>query len=300
MPDPGSEPMADKSRTDPTMSVALVTRNRPNSLRRTLGSLRDQSVQPAQVVVSDDSDPTHTAKVRDLCDEYDCQYIEGPRQGLYANRNHAMLHCSGTHIRTMDDDHEFPAGHFAECQRAIRDQPATIWIIGEFTPQQIQGGVDLESVECPPELHPRGYSVPPKSTIRTWAIADGASIYPRFVFERGDRMAQFYVFGAAYLEWGSRLYWRGYTISHLPSTYVIHHFDPASRSYDCQPVDMSSRLFAAICHSYLYQRSGRNIILTTAQLAYTAVRFRQTGRRAITTALRNYRAHKASLSLPPC
>ena len=37
------------------LSVALVTRNRPDWLRRCLGSWRTQSVQPYEIVISDDS-----------------------------------------------------------------------------------------------------------------------------------------------------------------------------------------------------------------------------------------------------
>jgi glycosyltransferase involved in cell wall biosynthesis len=283
--------------SDTAMSVALVTRNRPESLRRTLRSLTAQPVQPAEVVVYDDSDPSHVGAVRDACDEHGCRYVAGPRRGLYANRNNAISYCSGSHVRTMDDDHELPEGHFESCLRAVQAEPTTVWIIGELTPDQILQGADTARVECPPELHPRGFSVPPSCTRRTWGIADGATIYPRHIFDRGDRMAEFYIFGAAYLEWGSRLYWRGHTISHLESTYVIHHFDPNSRSYNLPEVDLSSRLFAAMCHSFVHQRTSRNIILTTAQLAWTAAHFRRREIRALITAARNVRTHISSLQL---
>src|SRR4051812_33318686 len=101
------------------LSVALVTRNRPSSLARTLRSLRAQTVQPWQVVVSDDSDDAPATEVRRICAEYGCEYLEGPRRGLYANRNRAAIACGGTHIRTMDDDHEFPSGHMEQCVAAV-------------------------------------------------------------------------------------------------------------------------------------------------------------------------------------
>jgi len=44
--------------------------------------------------------------------EYGGRYIKGPSRGLYANRNSVARACSGTHIRTMDDDHEFTSDHF--------------------------------------------------------------------------------------------------------------------------------------------------------------------------------------------
>ena len=45
------------------LSVALVTRNRPASLERTLKSLRAQSVQPWNVIISDDSDADQAAEL---------------------------------------------------------------------------------------------------------------------------------------------------------------------------------------------------------------------------------------------
>src|SRR6476469_9776639 len=116
------------------LSIALVTRNRPSSLERTLTSLRNQDVHPWETIISDDSDPEHVAHVRQLAGNYQCRYIPGPHRGLYANRNHAALACKGTHIRTVDDDHEFPPGHFAECFAAVARDPEAVWIIGEFLP----------------------------------------------------------------------------------------------------------------------------------------------------------------------
>ena len=48
------------------LSVALVTRNRAASLERTLQSLRSQSVEPWEVVVSDDSDEEKTDRFAKL------------------------------------------------------------------------------------------------------------------------------------------------------------------------------------------------------------------------------------------
>src|SRR3954471_12844764 len=98
-----------------SISVALVTRNRPDSLERTLRSLRAQETQPLEVVISDDSDPDQSAESSPVAEEHGCRYEPGPRRGLYANRNAVARLCRGTHIRTMDDDHEFPPGHWAAC-----------------------------------------------------------------------------------------------------------------------------------------------------------------------------------------
>lgn len=274
-------------RTDSRLSVALVTRNRSESLRRTLQSIRDQETQPWEIVVSDDSDEPKASASQSLAENYGCRYLRGPCRGLYANRNHAVLACTGTHIRTMDDDHEFPEGHFDHCFHAIDADADAIWIIGEFLP------VEEARVPppCPPQLHPRGFSVTPPDLDDCWALADGASIFPRAVFDRGERYAEGFVFGASYLEFGSRLQWRGYRLRFLTTTYVIHHHDPANRSYMNDEIDLGSRIFASLCHSFLYQRTLSNRVLTTLQVGREFLSRPKTASRAVPRGVCEYKAH---------
>lgn len=248
------------------ISVALVTRNRPVSLLRTLRSLVQQDVQPSEVIVSDDSDDNIAGEVKAIVEEHGFRYLRGPRRGLYANRNHVALACTGTHIRTMDDDHEFPANHFGACEEALQKDPAAIWIISEFLPNE-KPGVPL----CPGQIHPRGFSTEPADPNDCWAISDGASLYPITIFQRGIRYAEYFKFGAAYLEFGSRLRWLGYRIRFLPSTYVIHHYDPSSRSFMNRKMDASSRFFASMCHSFIYQPEVRNKVLCCLEITRQVV-----------------------------
>lgn len=280
------------ARTEVSLSVALVTRNRPDSLRRTLRSLRAQDAQPHEVVVSDDSDPGDALATRAIALEYGCRYLTGPQRGLYANRNAAALACQGTHVRTMDDDHEFPVGHMSACLRSVRAHPQVIWIIGECLPGAEAGG---QAWECPPQLHPRGYSVTPPHGSRIWAISDGAAIYPRAIFTGGLRLYEGFPFGASYLEWGSRLHWLGYEIRHLEGTYVIHHFDPATRSIKDVRAESAAALFAGLCHSFIYQPRLRNQLLTLMQFAVTAVRMRGAGVRAGVDAVRAFREQRRAV-----
>jgi glycosyltransferase involved in cell wall biosynthesis len=261
------------------------------SLRRTLESLRAQDVQPWEVVLSDDSSEDMASEVASLANEFHCRYIRGPSRGLYANRNHVARACLGTHIRTMDDDHEFPPGHFRHCMRAIQTDPRAIWIIGEFLPGQEQP----TPPPCPAQLHPRGHSVTPPNPDDCWALADGASIFPRKVFDRGNYYAEFFVFGASYLEFGSRLNWIGYRIRFLQSTYVLHHFDASTRSYDDEAVDLGSRIFAALCHSFSYQRTLRNQTLTVLQIVKELLARREMGSQAVRRSLNSYREHRLTL-----
>lgn len=276
--------------SDIRLSVALVTRNRPESLERTLKSLRRQSVQPWEIVISDDSDlEAFTAKGQQLAAEYECRYTPGPQGGLYANRNHAALQCQGSHIRTMDDDHEFPSDHLALCMEALHSDSTSVWIIGEFLPGE---DTTINMPVCPGQLFARGFSVAPKDAQRCWAISDGASIYPRFIFDHGFRYADYYKFGAAYLEFGSLLYWKGLRIRHLEKTYVIHHYDPSTRSFLNAEVDLSSRFFAMFCHSYIYQATPKNKILCGIELLKQIIFHPISAYRAIPNGILGYRKRR--------
>ena len=142
------------------VSVALVTRNGPERLERCLQSLRSQNIQPFEVVISDDSDPAQTGLTREIAERYGCRYIDGPRRGLYANRNRAALACRGTHIRTMDDDHVMPEGHFELCFEAVRQDPEAVWTTGEV------GFIDgkfYDRCEFASQLHPSGVGMKPQN-----------------------------------------------------------------------------------------------------------------------------------------
>ncbi|NEO43481.1 MAG: glycosyltransferase family 2 protein [Moorea sp. SIO4A3] len=271
---------------DITISVALVTRNRPESLNRCLMSLRSQSIQPFEVVVSDDSDPEFAAETELIVKRWNCQYISGPRRGLYANRNHAALACKGTHIRTMDDDHEFPEKHFEQCMLAIKSDPEAIWIIGEYLPTEKVG---QQPHPCPGQLHPRGFSVKPKNTQNCWAISDGASIYPKVIFDSGIRYAEYFKFGYSYLEFGSRLYWLGYSLRHLESTYIIHYYDKNNRSVMSDIINLSSCFYAILCHSFIYQNNLINKVLSILEISKQIVKNRQLGFQSLAMALRAYK-----------
>jgi glycosyltransferase involved in cell wall biosynthesis len=269
------------------LSIALVTRNRPSSLERTLRSLRNQSVQPWEVIVSDDSETDQVVEVSRIANAYQCRYIRGPHRGLYTNRNHIALACQGTHIRTMDDDHEFPERHMAECLDAIEHDAEAVWIIGEVLPDRLPMHT---SPECPGQLHPRGFSVAPENPDDCWAIADGATIYPRKIFDRGLRFAEAFPFGAAYLEFGSRLHFLGYRIRLLRSTYVVHHYEASKRSLADPEGELAAEFFAMLCHSFIYQPTLKNKVLSIAQIGLMMLRKGTLATRALRTALPEFRS----------
>lgn len=225
------------------LSVALLTRNRPQSLATCLASVRSASVQPTEIIVSDDSDPEFQGENEAIAQRWDCHYIQGPRRGLYANRNHAALACTGTHIRTMDDDHRFPPDHFAQCWEAIKADPQAIWTTGE---RCYFDGVFHCHTERANQLCTSGVGLGITNPDDNWGIADGSTIYPRTVFDRGFRMIEsFNSYGESFLEFGAYLYAHGFKSRCIPGAYVEHYCDRTVITR--RPLGMYvSRLYASI------------------------------------------------------
>jgi glycosyltransferase involved in cell wall biosynthesis len=206
------------SGTAHTLSVALVTRNRPESLRRALESWRAQTVAPAEIVIADDSDPEYAPAVALLAGEFGCVYVSGPRRGLYANRNCAAGHARGTHIVSADDDHTYPADYVATIMELVAHDPHRVWIFTLRNPARPDA-----PLECPPELHRSGVGQAPADPTHCAAISDGASVFPRAIFDSGLRYDEAYGFGGMWYLWGKVLARAGWRITYCDRAYAWHH-----------------------------------------------------------------------------
>lgn len=266
-----------------SLSIAIVTRNRPDSLNDTLYSLSNQTEHPAEIIISDDSNIAELQeRTADLAKRYGCKYYKGPKKGLYANRNFVALKCTGTHFRTMDDDHQFPHDHIAKCLEAIKNEPDTIWTIGEYSckPSPLPSPI-------PGQLHPRGFSYIPKNMKNYFGISCGGTIYPSEVKNETILNCDLYKFGNVYLEYGARLKKQGYEIKFLKTTYIIHN-DLESGSVLALDTMSEARLFSMFCLSFFHQPSWRNKFLTLGQLLIDVMTFKYPG----TTIFKAYRSYK--------
>jgi glycosyltransferase involved in cell wall biosynthesis len=246
------------------LSIALVTRNRPESLERCLKSLRAQSIQPFEIIVSDDSNDEFVAANKALCLQYDCIYKAGPRRGLYANRNNAALNCAGTHILTADDDHSHPQDYLKEIVSLATQERDRIWIFGErscnLTPST--------PLICPPELDRSGHGGTPADPSNCAAIADGSTVYPRRIFDSGLRYDETYSFGSIWYLWGQVLVKHGWRISFSPATFIYHHEDMAARKQDASALQrqLECMTYVLFVNALWINRSLSNLLWATAYL----------------------------------
>jgi hypothetical protein len=198
--------------------------------------------------------------------KFDCKYQKGPQRGLYANRNCAALACSGTHVRTMDDDHTFPIDHWTICEEAVRMDPQAFWSIGETSlVDDKPWGVTDSTIQ----LHPSGLGCSPENLDKNWAISDGATIYPSLIFFQGNRMIESFSYGSSYLEFGAYLYSQGYMGRYLQSTRVIHHASLSTLNRSEPSVD-ESRLFASLAYNLYFRPSLRMALRHFSVCIFTA------------------------------
>lgn len=242
------------------LSVALVTRNRPQWLRKCLTSWRSQATQPFEIVVSDDSYPEFNDEVKQIASEFNCRYVKGPRRGLYANRNSAALACRGSHIMSADDDHTHSADFLCALIRTIQTDPDAIWTVGERVP----GRPDMQT-GMPGELRPDGTIGPPADPTQSAAIACGSTVYPSRVFSLGYRCDETYPFGGLWYLWGHRLRKAGFRIRQCQDTFVWHHADSSiSRRDDLKFVSaqLECNLYVQAVHAFRVSHNPRALLHT--------------------------------------
>jgi glycosyltransferase involved in cell wall biosynthesis len=220
------------------LSIALVTMNRPQSLELSLQKLREQSLQPYELIVSDDSDLQYQSQVQAITERWKGKYVRGPHRGLCANRNHSALLCSGTHIRTMDDDHRLPRGHLESCLESIRSDKEAIWTVGE---SGFLDGKHIGTLPTANQLHPSGVGTAVENLDDNWAIADGSTIYPAKIFHLGHRMIY--------------LYSHGFKSRCIQGALVEHYANEATLTRAKQIDSIESCMFSSLCFNLYFRRN---------------------------------------------
>lgn len=111
-------------------SVIVPTCDRPDSLARTLDSLRAQTHRPFEAVVVNDgeTDPAPTLRESGLeAAGITLKYLTGPvRTGPSAARNRGLRAATGEVVAYLDDDDEFLPNHLALHAEQYRDPAAQV------------------------------------------------------------------------------------------------------------------------------------------------------------------------------
>ncbi len=88
-----------------SISVAIITLNRAESLKDTLTSLTRQRRQPDEVVVVDNGSTDHTREVvLSFRDRLNVKYVYEAVRGIPHARNAGILNATGDIVACIDDD----------------------------------------------------------------------------------------------------------------------------------------------------------------------------------------------------
>jgi glycosyltransferase involved in cell wall biosynthesis len=98
-------------------SIVIATRDRPESLRRSLAALR-QEADGAEIIVVDNAP---TAGVADIARDFGAAYLAEPQPGLCRARNRGACAASGEVVAFIDDDAVPQAGWLEAHMAAQRD-----------------------------------------------------------------------------------------------------------------------------------------------------------------------------------
>ena len=92
--------------TEPTITIALLTYNRPDLLRQAVLSCAHQSSAPTEILIIDDGSTAETrASVEGLQQQFsNIRYVWQENAGRPTARNRAFAECRTSHLMWLDDD----------------------------------------------------------------------------------------------------------------------------------------------------------------------------------------------------
>ena len=99
--DPALLPLPPEGR--PSLTVAVCTRDRPRLLAACLGSIRRQTLPPAEVLVVDNA-PRNDSARQVTARHPGCRYVGEERPGIARARNRAIQEARGEVVAFVDDD----------------------------------------------------------------------------------------------------------------------------------------------------------------------------------------------------
>jgi len=127
-------------REGPRMTVAVCTRDRPESLARLLDSLAAQQYERMRVLVVDNapSDDRTRRCVSDAAARLDLHYVVEERPGLSWARNRALAQSDGEVIAWADDDEICDPWWAAELARGFVEVPDAAAVTGLIVPKELE------------------------------------------------------------------------------------------------------------------------------------------------------------------
>ncbi len=120
----------------PLVSTVVLTRDRPDSLRRCLGSLRANGYRPLEIVVIDNGSEDERSANREWLarwgDDPAVKHVECAPDGFAALRQRSYDHASGEFVVSIDDDCEAAEDMLEAVVRRFESDPRVGMIGGQI------------------------------------------------------------------------------------------------------------------------------------------------------------------------
>jgi GT2 family glycosyltransferase len=149
------------------ISVAIATRDRPQSLGRCLESLQASRVLPREVVVADQSSGPASRHAVERADDpqLPMRWVDGDAHGLAGAQGTAFRHAAADLVAVLDDDCVADPGWIETIERAFAADPELALVCGRVEP--LPGlGVPVASRSGRARRRFRGRSLP-------WEVGSG-------------------------------------------------------------------------------------------------------------------------------
>jgi GT2 family glycosyltransferase len=230
-----------------SISICICSKDRPNLLKRCLGSIARSTSMPDEVVVADDSDdPSST---REVCNEFSfVRYVRTPRRGQTPSRNEAIRNAQADYISFLDDDAVI-SPRFVERARKLlaTASPDTI-----FTGNLYEGDQLSQAPGNPTFLgHYKASSPKHVETVHM-----NSNLFPRKAFDVA-RFDETIHYGYVDVDLCFRLLDRGYRIEHQPEL-VNRHLPPEKESSELSEIRLHrsrARFYVTLKRHLIWRRS---------------------------------------------
>jgi GT2 family glycosyltransferase len=209
----------------PSVSVILCTRDRPESLRRSLRAILASTHREFELLVVDQSDDPRTRELTEGLRREDprLRYAPDARRGLSRARNLGLAAAIGDLLVFTDDDCEPEPEWLARLVECLVDDPGAGAAFGAVVPAPYDARIGFIDGFLPP----RRLRVTGRLGMRWGAAGANMALRRRAVEDAGsfDELLGAGGYFASSEEWdlAYRILRAGYALWHLPEARVVHH-----------------------------------------------------------------------------
>lgn len=236
----------------PHVTLAILSRNRPEFLARALEAARSGHDVPDDILVSDDSDDEVRPQIRQLVARFPgVRYTEGPRTGLGANENHivANLLPETEWVVINGDDARLTETFMVELRSVLERHEGT-----RVAPSgtEVRNGTYV----TPSRLSFFGFQERPHDDYSAGAALETvvvqATAFPAEVL-RQARFLDISTYGYDEVDMAYKTRKLGWTLSYEPAISVLH--DQAEEGRDTYPRPLQvARLYFRLRSFSVYER----------------------------------------------